>query len=231
MHQIDRFYFAAVALSLPHHSQDLISLYRLTPTAAKVARIDPVTGEKINKLRSSYQNHIKSFQIAGRNKPIKHEEGQHGMSLRDIAAWPEEEWRNQKKTSKEVSRGLSTTALAKLEKAMKMEPGPVPKNEEWESILGHEKIKPSGTLAMEADDRRAGSDRKAAKANGQMNGNVQGGSEGEAIRARRTGKRRRYDDDSFEGYGEGYVDDDRDDADGLSSDGGTKKKKRRKVSY
>jgi Rox3 mediator complex subunit len=213
-----------VPFSQPHHSQDLIGRYGVTPTAAKVARTDPVTGEKINKLRSSYQNHIKAFQIAGRNKPIKHEDVHHGMSLRDIAAWPEEEWRNQKVASKEVSKGLSNTTLAKVDKAVKLEPGPVPKNDEWENILGHEKPKPT-VSPNELDVKAGAQERRSGKVNGHMNGPSAG--ENEITRARRTGKRRRYDDDSFEGYGEGYVDDDRDDVD--SSDGGTKKKRRRKV--
>jgi hypothetical protein len=215
-----------VPFSQPHHSQDLIGRYGVSPTATKVARTDPVTGEKINKLRSSYQNHIKAFQIAGRNKPIKHDDAHHGMSLRDIAAWPEEEWRNQKVASKEVSKGLSNTTLAKVDKAVKLEPGPVPKNDEWESILGHEKPKPA-VSPNEPDSKPGAQERRLGKVNGHMNGPSAG--ENEIIRARRTGKRRRYDDDSFEGYGEGYVDDDRDDVD--SSDGGTKKKRRRKVIY
>lgn len=225
----DRLVPIEVEFSKPHHSQDLIGLYHVTPIAAKVARTDPVTGEKINKLRSSYQNHIKGFQIAGRNKPVKHEDGLNGMSLRDMAAWPEEEWRNQKVYTKEVGKGLSESALSRLDKAVKLEPGPVPKNDEWESILGHEKTKPGGPVSPSPDgDTKQPASYKAGKANGQPNGAALLTSEGEAIRARRTGKRRRYDDESFEGYGEGYVDDDRDDADGYSSGDG-KKRKRRKV--
>ena len=214
-----------VAFSNPHHSQDLIDLYRLGPTAAKVARIDPVTGDKINKLRSSYANQIKAFQIAGKNKAIKHDDALHGMSLRDMAAWPYEEWQVQKVGAKDVGKGLSSSALAKLEKAVKLEPGTVPKNDEWESILGHEKLKPGSPLETEVKP----SHRTKEKMNGHPNGAGQPSGDSDTIRARRTGKRRRYDDESFEGYGEGFVDDDRDDADGLSSDGGGKKKKRRKV--
>jgi hypothetical protein len=211
----------------------------LTPLAASVARIDPVTKEKINKMRSSYQNQVKGFQLAGRNKAVKHEDGVHGMSLSEMVAWPEEEWRNQK-VKADLSKGVSDTVMGKLEKAFKLDATPVPKNDEWESILGFEKGKQGGAQASsdasKSKQPAAQGASKAAKVNGHTANGVSkpaGTEGGEVARPRRAGKKRRYDDESFEGYGEGYVDD-KDDPEGGYSSGGSRggsisKKKRRKV--
>jgi hypothetical protein len=196
-----------------------------------VARFDPTTGEKINRLRKSYEGQIKSFQLAGRNKAVKHEGATQGMGLLEMASWPDFEWQNQKVGERRVSRGLSGTAQSQLEKAFKLEPGPVPRNDEWESILGHEKVKQSGPPSPKLGNKTidGAAAKKPAKLNGMANGTAQEQADG--IRARRAGKRRRYDDDSFEGYGEGFVDDDRDDGGGYSSDERSSKKKRRKVPF
>jgi hypothetical protein len=50
--------------SRPSASQDLVSLYALTPLANAVARFDPGTGKK-NTMRKSYQGHIKD--LPGKN--------------------------------------------------------------------------------------------------------------------------------------------------------------------
>jgi Rox3 mediator complex subunit len=50
--------------SKPSASQDLVSLYSLTPLSNAVARFDPITGKK-NTMRKSYQGHIKD--LPGKN--------------------------------------------------------------------------------------------------------------------------------------------------------------------
>ncbi len=180
----------------PPLTSNLISLYRLQPLAASVARFDPVTGEKINKMRKSYEGQLKTLGLSGRNRAVKHEEGK-GMGFRELISWPEEEWQNQKVGGNNVHDGLSSGILAKLEKAMQMQPGPVPNNSEWEDQLGMEKVKPLEVKASKLPD--------VTKINGRANGTT---AEAEAIRPKRTGRKRRYDEHSFEGYGEGYVDDD-----------------------
>ena len=200
---------------------------------ATVARVDPATGKKINKLRRSYEGQVKTLGLAGRNKAVKHEEGSSSMSLVEMSAWPDEEWYVQKVSGKELPKGLSSGALSKLEKALKLEPGPVPKNDEWENILGHESRK--GPLPESKAKQPVQPTARAPKANGQINGVAGLPTEKGVARPQRARKRTRYDDASFEGYGEGFVDDDRDDDDGYSSNEGSKRssgsrKKRRKVS-
>ena len=175
---------------------------------------------------------MKTFGLAGRNKAIKHEEDTPG-GLVEMSAWPDEEWYVQKVSGKELSKGLSSGTLSKLEKALKLEPGPVPKNDEWENILGHESRK--GPVLEGKAKQPVPSTVKAPKANGQTNGVTTVPAEKGVARPQRARKRTRYDDASFEGYGEGFVDDDRDDEDGYTSNDGSKRssgsrKKRRKVS-
>ena len=224
------------ALQRPHPTQDLLSLYGLSSLAASVARCDPITGEKVNKMRKSYEGQVKTFGLAGRNKAVKHEEGASG-GLMELIAWPDEEWHNQKITGKELEKGLPSATLAKLERAMKMEPGPVPKNDEWENILGHEKLKPPAPVVETKAKAAVPPIGKLPKVNGYVNGMTVGTpAMGDAARPKRTGRKRRYDEHSFEGYGEGYVDDDGEmlDAGGYSSGDGSRKssapkKKRKKV--
>ena len=186
-------------------------------------------------MRRSYEGQVKAFQLAGRNKAVKVDEGTPG-SLTDLVRWPEEEWQIQKVAGKQLEKGLSNATLAKLEKAMKLEPGSVPKNDDWENVLGLEKLK--GPMPPVETKTRpvlpAAS--KMVKANGHVNGmTVQThAAAGEVARPKRTGRKRRYDEHSFEGYGEGFVDDEGDiiDGGGYSSGEGSRKsnvsKKKRK---
>ena len=223
----------------PDPTKDLLAVCGLSPLVATVARIDPVNGEKINKIRRSYEGKVKTFGLAGRNKSVKHEEGTPG-GLLELLLWPDEEWQNQKVAGKELEKGFPSALMAKLEKAMKLEPGPVPKNDEWENILGHEKLKPGMPIPEQKMKQSAQVPTKQLKANGHVHGThmtVGTPSAGEVARPKRSGWKRRYDEHSFEGYGEGFVDDDGDviDPGGYSSAEGSRKssvtkKKRKKVS-
>lgn len=220
----------------PYLTQDLLSLFNLQHIVATVARVDH-KGEKINKMRKSYEGKVKNFQLAGRNRAVKHEPGKL-IGLSELVNWPEEEWQNQKVIGKEVQNGLSSATLAKLEKAMHMLPGPVPNNNEWEDLLGHEKIKPAGAALEQNSKKSAQAEATASRTNGLTNGVRAENSKvaSEIPRPKRSGKKRRYDEHSFEGYGEGFVDDEGDVVigGGYSSGEGSRKsgitKKRRKVS-
>jgi len=186
-------------------------------------------------MRRSYEGQVKSFQLAGRNKSIKVDDGAPG-SLMGLVQWPDEEWEIQKVAGKQLDKGLSGATIAKLEKAMKLVPGPVPKNDEWENILGLEKLKgPIPTVETKVRPVLPATS-KMGKTNGHVNGmTVQTqAAAGDIVRPKRTGRKRRYDEHSFEGYGEGFVDDEGDiiDAGGYSSGEGSRKssvsKKKRK---
>lgn len=203
---------------------DLISLYGLGPTAQSVARVDPITGEKINRLRKSYEGKLKGLGLAGRNKPLKQEPGAPG-SLRHLTLWPEEEWQNQKVFRKQIKVADIDSALQGLQnRAMQMEPGVVPNNDFWEDVLGHEKpAKSQGS----PDSGKKGAPTPSGRPSMQSNMSPAAMLEQERARPSR-GRKRHYDDNSFVGYGEGYADDDEDP--GFYSNGeGTGKKKRKKV--
>jgi len=191
-----------------------------------------VTGEKINKMRKSYEGKIKSFNLAGRNKAVKYEEGKPGGFM-EIVQWPDEEWHNQKVIGRDVEKGLVDGMLAKLDCAMKMEPGLVPNNEAWEDILGHEKAKPIPSPAELATKKPLPPITNNAKPNHNTPSNTSGTPSAEVARPKRSGRKRRYDEHSFEGYGEGYVDDDGEiggggysSGDGEGSRGSSKKKRK-----
>lgn len=48
-----------------------MSIYGLNEILKDVARVDPANGAKINPMRKSYENQVKSFELAGLNKPVK----------------------------------------------------------------------------------------------------------------------------------------------------------------
>lgn len=229
----------AYALQEPHPTQDLIALYGLSTLATSVARIDPMTREKINKMRRSYEGQVKTLGLAGRNKAVKHEANSKSMGLSELVAWPDEEWQNQKVAGKRLNTGFSGNFVARMEKVMKMEQNSMPKSGEWEVTLGQEKLKAPVAMAENKGKQSAVGHTKTSKVNGHIRSKVNNAAAIDAGRAQRaTGKRRRYDEHSFEGYGEGYVDDEAEavamDHDGYSSGtGGRKdslsKKKRKKV--
>lgn len=187
-------------------------MYGLDPLVATVARTHPVTGEKINKMRKSYEGQLKSLGLAGRNKAVKHDDSK-GESFMQLARWPEEEFHNQRVHGKDVRNGLPVELKAMLGKAMELQPGKIPDNDYWQDLLGIEKVKPFDPAAKPVKSALA--TKVNGQSNGQINGNTQTGSTAvnssqpnEPIRARRTGKRKSYGDSSYEGYGDGYVDDD-----------------------
>jgi len=193
-----------------------------------------MTGEKINKMRKSYEGKVKTFGLAGRNKAAKCEAEK--STLLNMVQMPDEEWNVRNLEGKEVQKGFSSGTMAKLEKVMQMQPGPLPDNPKWEEVLGIDKPKPVPAGA----DLKAKSSTFTAQSNGLVNGNRPHAintqiTSAEVARPKRTAKKRRYDDSSFEGYAEGFIDDEADimDTGGYSSGDGASKgnasKKRKTV--
>ncbi|KAI9811909.1 MAG: hypothetical protein M1826_003017 [Phylliscum demangeonii] len=203
----------------PHPTQDLLTLYGLQPLAASVARTDPVTGEK-RKMRKTYKGKIIAFGLAGRNQEVRHADGQPG-GLVEMMRWPDEEWCAQKVAGKEVQKGLSDRSLAQLEQAMRMAKGPMPAFDP--AVLGLEALGAetitgmvtSSAVPETAAAAAAAADTRPATKPPLTVDTAAAGSD--LARPRRSGKKRRYDEHSFEGYGEGFVDD-HDDEDGDSVD-------------
>ena len=199
----------AYTLPSAHPSNDLLSLSGLDPLAQSVARTDPVSGEKINKLRKSYEGYLKSFNLSGKNKAVKHEGEMSAGLAGDITWMPDDMWNNQQVMGRNLEDGLSDGLLDKLDAAMTMQPGPVVNNDYWEGMLVDDKMvkppvpgDPASRKAMPVPGNVPGK----GKANGVV-GSQQQQQQPVANRPQRASKKRRYDDDSYEGYGEGFEDD------------------------
>ena len=219
--------FAEVERQLPNPQHHLLALYGLGPLLHSVARTDPRTGEKINKLRKSYEGQIKAFSLSGRNKPVKGErnldEDQPGPLRRVIgsSAWglqADEPWNAEHAKSKIE---VTTDFTAKLKKAVHLQPGTPRNNAQWEDTLGFEKPKPNAPpsqLPLPAAPRQM------------ANGVVRQFQQPSAEAKRQTrGKKRSYGDDSFVGYGEGFSD--VEDADGDEYGGQRKRRKPMPAEY
>ncbi|KAF2661344.1 Rox3-domain-containing protein [Lophiostoma macrostomum CBS 122681] len=207
----------------PHGSQNLFALYGLNDLARSVARTDPVTGEKINKLRKSYENHIKALQIAGKPKAVKME----GV-LTNPLSFPDEEYQVQRVIGKEMKTAFDAEAggiTAQFDSLMNsalagMAPGPLPTADSarYRAYLGtDEATKPKPNT--EGAPPRTVPPSVAATPNHAALGS-------RASRPERTGSKRSYTDVSFQGYGEGFADDVADSTGGEDDGQGGHKRRR-----
>ena len=223
----------AVPRIRPDPCQHLLSRYGFSGLHARVARTDPITHDKINKLRKSYEGQIKNFALAGRNKPTKEEipEAQ-WSSLNMMMLEPDDSWYASKVMGKRIE--VNSDLESRLQKAMFLQPGRTKDHEQWEDLLGHEKPRPIQVQEPVSKKAVTGAPPQRPQVNGNGLRTIPH-TAGEAVRPRRTGKKRSYADNSFEGYGDGFVDDEAVDMDhsflSNSEDGshGLGRKKRKKV--
>ncbi|RYO29262.1 hypothetical protein AA0111_g6398 [Alternaria arborescens] len=212
----------------PHPSENFITLYRLTPLASSVARNDPVTGEKINKLRKSYEGQIKKMQIAGKPKATKMD----GV-FRNLLLMPEEIWQSQHVQNREPEKKALTpdgTALSSdfsrlLDDAFAgTAPGTLPSAEaaKYKAYLGTDdtaKPKPQDIPPQRATSFTS----SAPTPTSHMNRG--------AVRPERSSSKRGYTDAAFQGYGEGFGDEYADSTGGEDTPGGNMANKRRKLQF
>lgn len=213
--------------SRPHGSQNLFKLYSLETLASSVARTNPVTGEKINKLRKSYEGHIKALQIAGKPKATKME-----RVFEDMLMAPPDDWHNlHVGGGRELPRALNAeqTALNPdfgrlLDGAFAgMGPGPLPQPEstKYKTYIGTDdavvKAKPQDGPPHRPSPYTSAASASATPAL------YRGG----PARPERAGAKRHYTDTSFQGYGEGYGDEYADSTGGEDNGQGNMAKRRK----
>jgi hypothetical protein len=211
-------------MSRPHASQNLFKLYRLEPLARSVARNDPVTGEKINKLRKSYEGHIKSLQIAGKPKATKMD-----RVFLDPLSFPPEDWHVLNVQGKEISKalvpdqsGLNADFSKLLDGAFAgMAPGPLPNADaaKYRAYIGTDdaaKPKPQDGPANYPSPFASSAPTPGTSA-----------AHRGATRPERAGSKRHYTDTSFQGYGEGYGDEYADSTGGEDNAQGNMAKRRK----
>ena len=225
---------------------NLLELYDLTGLQASVARRDPVTGEKINPLRKHYANKVKALGLEGKDRPMKKSGELFGLV---DPLWDSEVadgrtmWQAGREDAPLESNADEELALGKLSSAFSgFKVGHFPKNEheQWRDLLGLDEVPvpavngavkqpplpsitgtkaPTGTAAFLAKTAPASAVRNSAPASPSRF----------PARPERSGKKRRYDESSYEGYDDdGYSTGGVDDTSGRRGSSG--KRQKRKVS-
>ncbi|KAI1822914.1 Rox3-domain-containing protein [Xylaria intraflava] len=189
------------SISSPRMSEDLFEKFGLTGIAAEVARTKP-NGEK-NALRKTYKGQIKTLGLSGHFDVVKKEPS----AFMELLMVAEEDWQNRVVSGKDIEKGFSATHQANLAKATTMARGPIPKALWDSSVLGD--------LAPGHASKKTNLDQITSRATApgtpalSTTGTLQKSNKALAPqidRARRLGKKRSYQDSSFDGYGEGYDD-------------------------
>lgn len=180
-------------------------MYGLSEIAAKVARTLP-NGEK-NSLRKTYKGKIKDLNISGKFDVSVHEEEDGGLFA--MMCVPDTEWHMQHIGHSPVEKGLSADIISALPRAMTMMKGIIPKNEWDSSVLGDLDSK---AIDKKIEKKSAASTPRSSSglvAQKSMSSSTpqRSVSANDISRPKRKIKQRSYGDQSFEGYGEGYVDD------------------------
>ncbi|KAI1811052.1 Rox3 mediator complex subunit-domain-containing protein [Poronia punctata] len=188
------------SISSPRMSEDLFEKFGLTGIAAEVARTKP-NGEK-NALRKTYKGQIRTLGLSGHFDVVKKDPSEF-MQLLAIA---EEDWQNRVVSGKGIERGLPPAVQSNLTKATHMARGQISKSVWDASVLGELAPSAGKKANMEQVQRATAPSTPAMSAAGAAQ-KPNKPLVSQADRARRLGKKRSYQDSSFEGYGEGFEDD------------------------
>ena len=200
-------------------NQNLLGRYGLHDLLAKCARYDPDTGEKINKLRSSYAGQIKDAQLPGKNDhPRVVRPDEEPSKLRTMATVPDEQF-----VSQQVERKIGDlNGLQGLIKtALHLEPGNMNSKtmQAWDAILGHEPQKPARPQQPAYAQLQ-----QPRIPNGMRPQQPVATPTADKMRTR--GKKRSYDDNEWVGYGDGLSEVEEDqDRGGDYIDRGVKRRK------
>nr|POE71394.1 mediator of rna polymerase ii transcription subunit 19 [Quercus suber] len=201
-----------------------MQLYGLDRIQASVARKD-AAGNKINKLRKSYEGKAKTLGLEGRIKAAKTDSPVEILGGLLDPGWDQlgadgKTWWEGRWTDLPLNdpRGFEPLTQ-KTESAFAMQPGRLPKREHdnWASMLGlDDAIAGKLTPALHPTSAQNPAVAKAVPTVAVHSpapasaGEVSG-----ALRPERAGRKRRYDESSYTGYQEGYDDD------GYSTGGGS----------
>lgn len=205
----------------PPLDADLFDMFDLNGIAAEVARTLP-NGEK-NAMRKTYKGYMKKLGVSGHFEPVKREPGDESDFMA-LLAEPEDSWQARQVKTKEIRNGLDDDVMASLRAALTMNKGPLPKAVWDNSVLGGDvpSLGANGGAARGSSAARGTAPNTplhpAALARSKAQSSQAVGSPGGATaaadaRPRRMGKKRSYNDNSFEGYNETF------DEDGYSTGG------------
>ncbi|KAF2428826.1 mediator complex, subunit MED19 [Tothia fuscella] len=201
--------------SRPHASQNIITLYDLTGIESTVRRVDPVSKEKINKIRKSYEGKVKQLGIAGVNKALstplefigENEETGEPIGLLNI---PQEEWVKRHSGKKSIRNGMTPDILNLLDSAVEMAPGKLSdkEGEKYKKLMSVDEPPKAKVAAQPLQKSGVVSQAQSGHPSAAPSPNLKAQNLGQIARPARAGAKRRYNDTTFKGYGEGFVDDD-----------------------
>ncbi|KAM3560551.1 hypothetical protein MY1884_002883 [Beauveria asiatica] len=209
--------------------RDLYEEFNLADLAAEVAREKP-NGEK-NALRKTYKGHIKRLGVAGHFDVQKKKEDAPSDFMAMLQV-PDLEWSVHQVKGREIGDGFSEATTASLARAMTLSKGPIARSVWDTSVLGDmapsnnngEAAKPAAPARATAPNTPAATTPSAAT--DRLKGPLAPGTD--PARPRRNIRKRTYGDSSYEGYGEGFPDDDGGADTGYSTGEGEGGQKRRK---
>lgn len=188
-------------------SKHLLGTYGLHSLLESVARVDPDTGEKANTIRKSYQGQIDAAGLPGKNKPaaVELEQDETWQRLTRLARLDDQQY-TQKDLPQEDDFSLSEIENL-IPQAMELRAGSMlpSTTKDWDMVLGLDSVKktPKPTPVQPGQPRTF-----AQLSNGLHS--LQQSQLDHAIahdRVRTRGKKRSYDDSSYDGYcgfAEGY---------------------------
>lgn len=177
-------------------TKDLFQSYGLEDIASSVARVDDNGVKK--SVRKTYKNYMRS--LSGAFDSVKKEEGAPDTML-FMMQLPQEEWDAQIGRTANIEKGLPEESSANIDRAMTMSRGVIPKSVWNPSVLGELNSAPAAATKFMQNGV------KTPIPQPQVAG-VPRPNKAEAPRPKRNTKKRSYGDSSFEGYGEGFLDDD-----------------------
>lgn len=209
----------------PQVSEDLFEMYGLTGLAIEVARVLP-NGEK-NALRKTYKGHMKKLGVQGHFDGTKQDPGR-DEGLLAIMKLPQDVWDVNYVRGHEVLTGFSGDARQKLSKAMSLGKGIVPKAMWDHSVLGELGPGKGDKQPLSARPTAPNTPLPASGLQAVPRPKVGTPLAQDPSRTKRAIKKRSYGDSSFEGYGDGFPDDETGYSTG-EGDMGSSQKRRKKV--
>lgn len=187
--------------------QDLFDRFGLNGIAATLARVT-ADGKK-NTVRKTYKGYIKTLGVAGQFDAVKGDihdpnslwslvNDEPGSLVGDRKGWEEIMGQGIK-----MDKGIPDDLRSSLSKAVIMTRGPVPKDRWNYSVLGE-----MGNQIANDPVKAVPAKARVPMSQGTIGVPKQNRNGADLVRPKRTVKKRSYGDASYEGYGEGYVDDD-----------------------
>lgn len=188
-----------------------MNLYSLQTIQASVARKD-AAGKKINKLRKSYEGKVKAMNLEGRFKPTVKDKELYGLLDPDWDAdmgGGETLWQQQRGgVLLSADAAMTGDLLAKLDVATSLRPGTLPKAEhkEWKDMLAPPDEPAKGGTPATTATKLGSLAKPVGLAKTTAGTTLRASAPASPRRPERSGKKRRYDDSSFDGYQQTYDD-------------------------